>query len=66
MGLRKNIGPAGQIFRLLMGIMLLGYSLWKMSWIALFFALFTFFEASMSWCVIYQLLGKNNCPIKKR
>lgn len=61
----KNIDTPGRIFRLLLGILLLIYAYWKMSWIALALSLFTFFEAAMSWCIVYQILGKKSCPIKK-
>jgi Protein of unknown function (DUF2892) len=39
---------------------------WTMSWIALIAGLFTLFEALMSWCVLYQILGKSECPVKKK
>jgi hypothetical protein len=59
---RKNIGLAGRFARAAAGCALLFYAWWGSSWIALIFALFTFFEAWMSWCVVYQLMGKNSCP----
>ena len=58
----KNIDKTGRLIRFFIGLILLGIAYWKMSWIFLFFALFTFFEAFMSWCVVYQILGKNSCP----
>ncbi|HUD00805.1 MAG TPA: DUF2892 domain-containing protein [Rhabdochlamydiaceae bacterium] len=64
MKLKKNIGTPGRLIRLAIGILLLGYAYWQMSWIALVLALFTFFEAFMSWCILYQILGKNSCPRK--
>jgi hypothetical protein len=64
MKLKKNIGTPGRLFRLAIGVLLLGYAYWHMSWIALILALFTFFEAFMSWCILYQILGKNSCPRK--
>lgn len=62
--LRKNIGKTGRILRGTLGILLLIYALWKGSWIAAFFGLFTLFEACASWCIFYQLIGKNSCPRK--
>ncbi len=66
MKLPKNIGPAGRVLRGSIGVALLGYAYWKLSWIALIFGLFTLFEALMSWCVLYHILGKSSCPIKKK
>ena len=45
---------------------LLIYAYFQVSWIALGFALFIFFEVLMSWCLFFQILGKNSCPIKKK
>ncbi len=64
--LNKNIDTAGRLIRSALAILLLIYAYWQSSWIALFFALFVFFEAFMSWCIVYQILGKNSCPIKKK
>ena len=64
--LRKNINTSGRIIRLVLAILLLIYAYWKMSWIALIAALFVLFESLMSWCIIYQLLGKSSCPIEKK
>lgn len=61
---KKNIGSQGKIIRLIFAILLLIYSIWQKSWIALIFSIFTFFEAFMSWCIVYQMLGKNSCPIE--
>lgn len=49
-----------------MGAGLLALAYWKMSWILLIIGLFVLFESFMSWCVVYQILGKNSCPIKKK
>lgn len=65
MKLRKNIGTVDRLIRLIIALLLLGYAYWKMSWIALIFGLFTLGEAVFSWCILYQLLGKSSCPIKK-
>ena len=59
---KKNIGKSGRLFRGLIGVGLLFYAWWAHSLIALIFALFVFFEAWFSWCVFYQLIGKNSCP----
>jgi hypothetical protein len=62
--MKKNIGTPDRLIRLVIGILLLGYAFWKVSWIALILALFTLFESFMSWCILYQILGKNSCPRK--
>lgn len=62
----KNIDTWGRWLRLTMGILLLGIAYCKMSWIILAFAVFVIFEALMSWCVVYHILGKTSCSIKKK
>lgn len=64
--MKKNIGTPDRILRLLLGLILLGIAWWHSSWIALAFALFTFYEALAGWCVLYQMLGKNSCPTNQR
>jgi hypothetical protein len=61
---KKNIGTADRLLRLGLAFALLLYAWWQSSWIALGFSLFTFYEALSSWCILYQLLGKNSCSIK--
>jgi len=62
--MKKNIGKPDRILRLIVGILLLGWAYWQMSWVLLVLGLFTLFEAFMSWCILYQILGKNSCPRK--
>ncbi|HEY5236296.1 MAG TPA: DUF2892 domain-containing protein [Rhabdochlamydiaceae bacterium] len=62
--MKKNIGKPDRILRLIVGILLLGWAYWQMSWVLLVLGLFTLFEALMSWCILYQILGKNSCPRK--
>lgn len=64
--LPKNIDSTGRVIRFALAILLLGYAYWKMSWIALVLALFVLFESLMSWCIVYQILGKNSCPTKRK
>lgn len=61
----KNMGTADRLFRLLLGIILLALAWIYHSWILLAFALFCFYEALASWCVFFQLIGKNTCPINR-
>ncbi|MBS3904475.1 MAG: DUF2892 domain-containing protein [Simkania sp.] len=64
--LPRNIDTSGRVIRLSIGILVLGYACWKMSWIALILALFIFFEALTSWCIVYHIFGIHNCPTKKK
>ena len=60
--LKKNIGTPGRIMRGCLGLLLMFLAWWFESWILLGLSIFTFYEAIASWCVVYQLLGKNSCP----
>ncbi|KIA78209.1 MULTISPECIES: YgaP family membrane protein [Parachlamydia] len=60
---KKNIGTTDRLLRLSFGVVLLALAWWWSSWILLACALFCFYEALASWCVYYQLIGKNSCPI---
>lgn len=62
--MKKNIGTADRLIRLALAIILLFCAWWFSSWIALGLGLFTLYEAAASWCVLYQILGKNSCPLK--
>lgn len=63
--MQKNIGKSDRILRFVIGLVLLVAAWWTSSWILLAIALFTFYEALASWCVFYQLIGRNSCPINK-
>lgn len=63
--LKKNIDTQGRLLRLAIALILLVLALWQKSWILLGFSLFTFIEAIFSWCLFYQIMGKNSCPIDK-
>lgn len=61
---KKNLDTSGRIMRLSIAIILLIFAAWYASWMILAISLFVFFEAWMSWCVLYQVLGWNSCPIE--
>ncbi len=63
--LQKNINNSGRLLRLVIAILLLLFAVWQKSWIAAVFGIFTLIEAYFSWCVLYQLMGWNSCPIDK-
>jgi hypothetical protein len=62
----KNINTSGRWLRATLGVALLIWAYFDRSWLLLAAALFTFFEAYMSWCVLFHLLGKKSCRIKKK
>jgi ABC-type transport system involved in multi-copper enzyme maturation permease subunit len=63
--MKKNIGTSGRVIRFILAILILLFAYWQMSWLALIAGLFVLFEAAMSWCVVNQFLGKNECSTKK-
>lgn len=60
--MKKNIGKADRILRFILACVFLGLALWFKSWLLAAVGVFTLYEAIASWCVLYQLLGKNSCP----
>jgi hypothetical protein len=62
--MKKNMGTADRLFRLAIGLLLLSLGIWQGSWVLAVAALFCFYEAAASWCVLYQILGKNTCSLK--
>jgi hypothetical protein len=63
--IKKNIGTPDRLLRLTIAVVLLTLAYLKASWILLLIGLFVLFEAAFSWCILYQILGKSSCPIKK-
>ena len=66
MKLSKNIDFSGRLIRLVVALFLLAIAYWKGSWILFAAALFVLFESLAGWCVLYQILGKNSCSVKKK
>ena len=64
--MKKNIGLSDRIIRFIIAVIVLIYAIWQWSIIALLIAIFTFYETFASWCILYQLLGKNSCPISTK
>ncbi len=62
--MKKNIGTPDRLLRLAIAIVLLILAYLNSSWILLLAGGFVLFEATFSWCIMYQLLGKNSCPLK--
>lgn len=61
--MKKNIDMTGRVLRFIIAVILLVYAYIAWSWIALVLGLFTLYEALASWCILYQILGKNSCPL---
>lgn len=66
--MKKNIGTFDRVVRALAGIVCAALALFVVSSLPAkiilgFVALFCFYQALTSWCLLYQILGKNTCPI---
>jgi len=66
MKLSKNIDFSDRLIRLIIALLLLVIAYWRANWIIFAAALFVLFEALMGWCVLYQILGKSSCSVKKK
>ena len=69
MDMKNNIGTFDRIIRLGLGIILLAVALVVVNalWfkiVLIILAAFSFYQALTSWCLLYQLMGKNTCPIE--
>ncbi len=64
--MKKNIGKSDRIIRFILACGLFVLAFWLQSWILAAFGLFTLYEALASWCVLYQLIGKNTCPLSTK
>jgi len=62
--IKPNLGARDRAIRSLITVALALLAIWLNSWLIGLIALFVLFETMMSWCVIYQLLGKNTCPLQ--
>lgn len=61
---KENLGLFDRILRLTIGVLLLIYGYFHP--LAIPFGLFAIYEGLNSWCVLYQLMGINTCPIKRK
>ena len=62
--MKPNIGLHDRILRGAIGIGLLGLAYYYGSLILAAAGIFALFEAVVSWCALYHLLGKNTCPLR--
>jgi hypothetical protein len=63
--MQKNIGTLDRLIRLSIAVILFIFAFWQKSWIAGLAGLFTLYEALASWCLLYQIIGKNTCPLSE-
>ena len=62
--MKPNIGTNDRIARLIIGVVLISLAVINKSTFMALGGLFSIYEAVSSWCVFYQILGRNTCPIK--
>lgn len=67
--MKKNIGTRDRIMRLVMGVVCIAVALLFVSsmlgkTLLILVGVFCVFQAAMSWCLWYQITGKNTCPTK--
>lgn len=66
--MKKNIGTTDRIIRFIFGLIALAAVFFITSLILkiilIAVALFCFYQAIVGWCLLYQLIGKNTCPIE--
>src|SRR3990167_7754255 len=62
--MKPNIGTKDRIVRLVIGVVLISLAVINKSTFMALGGLFFMYEAFSSWCVFYQLLGRNTCPIE--
>jgi hypothetical protein len=61
--MKQNLGLADRLLRLVLGVGFLAVGVSTGSGIAVIGGLFSIYEAVASWCVFYQLIGRNTCPL---
>ena len=62
--MKQNIGNFDRLLRVAIGVFLLFFAIYFKSGFLFIFALFSFYEAFAGWCIFYQLIGRNTCPVK--
>jgi hypothetical protein len=67
--MKKNIGTLDRVARSMIGLILIAVIIFvpQPLWVKIILgiiAAFSFFQAFMSWCLWYQIIGKNTCPVE--
>jgi hypothetical protein len=63
--MKKNLNKKGRLLRLFIAIVLFVLAYYRSSWQLFSAGMFVLFEAAFSWCIFFQLIGKNSCHIKR-
>jgi hypothetical protein len=64
--MKRNLSRTDRMWRLLLALTCLSLAIWQSSWLLAAIGTFILVEVGCSWCVIYQMMGKNNCPIDQK
>ena len=62
--MKKNINTQDRLLRAGIGIVALIAAFWFKSLILTAIGIFSLYEAFVGWCLFYQIIGKNSCPLE--
>lgn len=62
--IKPNLGARDRLIRSFITVGLAMLAIWLNSWLIALITLLALFESMTSWCIIYQILGKNSCSMK--
>ncbi len=54
--MKKNVGSADKIIRIILGLIIIAYGIYNQSWLGLV-GIVPLFTAFISWCPAYSLIG---------
>jgi hypothetical protein len=63
---KPNMNRQDRLLRLMIAMSMIAGAILTRSFLMGLGALFVLLELTLNWCVIYQFLGINRCPIRKR
>ena len=63
--MKKNVGTADRIVRLILGIVIIGLGLYFKSWWGVI-GIIPLITGLIGYCGLYRLFGINTCKIRKR
>lgn len=64
--MKKNIGNLDRYLRLGLGVFAIILAIYFKNIFIAIIGIFAIFEALYGWCVLYKLLGRNTCPVKRK
>jgi hypothetical protein len=62
--MKKNIGTTDRIIRIVLALVLFFFAWQFQSVLLLLGGVFCLYEALISWCAFYALMGRNTCPLQ--